>query len=111
MARKFRFWNDRRRKTRNAHRSTARRGWRKNSLGNVDLAFERLEDRWVLSAGVLDPTFNPGGTIPGVLVGDLGFVEDGKAIAVQSDGKILITGTVTPGPAGDRNIGVGALQP
>jgi hypothetical protein len=104
MARKFGFWNGRRRKTRTSQRSTALRRWRKHALGNVDLGFERLEDRWVLSAGALDTTFNPGGTIPGVLVSDLGFSEDGRAVVVQDNGQILIAGTV--GPPLNRNFGV-----
>lgn len=60
------------------------------------LNVERLEDRRMLAAGSLDPTFDPPpiGPLPGVVVSDLGFFEEGQALAVQSDGKILMVGTL-----------------
>ncbi len=54
---------------------------------------ELLEGRELLNAGALDPTFNPGGPIPGVelIPSALGY-----SIAIQSDGKILAGGDANP---------------
>jgi len=47
----------------------------------------------LLENGDLDPSFNPGGPMPGVVTRDLGGVLDlGLAMAMQSDGKVLVGG-------------------
>src|SRR5262245_24627045 len=52
---------------------------------------ERLEDRTLLSAGDLDPTFGVGGK---VLIGFHGSYEDTPtALTRQSDGKLVVAGT------------------
>src|SRR5262245_28480130 len=62
---------------------------------------ERLEDRTVPSAGMLDPTFGPppigiGGRVitthfyPQASFGD--FVEGSNSLVVQADGKIVVAG-------------------
>jgi uncharacterized delta-60 repeat protein len=52
---------------------------------------ERLEDRLTPTAGMLDTTFGQGG----IVLTHFGFFsnDQGKAIAVQSDGKILVAGS------------------
>src|SRR3954454_22622268 len=67
-----------------ASRSVSRN---RGSLARV----ERLDPRTLLSAGALDPSF--GGT--GLETQDFGFGDDtGYAVTVQSDGRILVAGTV-----------------
>jgi len=56
------------------------------------LRLEQLEDRCLLSAGDLDPTFGAGG----IVVTDLTYGEVSDA-TIQPDGKIVVVGT-TPGP-------------
>jgi hypothetical protein len=52
---------------------------------------EKLDSRVLLSAGALDPGF--GGS--GLVTQDFGFGDDfGYAVTVQSDGRILVAGTV-----------------
>src|SRR5262245_50319353 len=91
MARKFFNWakgNGRR-----GRRQIVRR---RNPLRNSDLRLERLEDRRLLAAGDLDTTFNPGGLVPGIKIGQ--FAPDGAGsdgdegvvTAVQADGKIVV---------------------
>lgn len=56
------------------------------------LVIERLEPD-----GDLDPTFNPGGPIPGRLVTRLGFAEAaGRSVLVLPDGKIVVAGFYYP---------------
>ena len=93
MTRKRMFWHDRQQKSKPRRRVASRR--RRNPLREANLGVERLEDRHLLSAGTLDPTFNPTGTPPGTLVGDLFFL-GAEATAVQADGKILVAGTHQP---------------
>ena len=93
MTRKFNLWHKTKRgsKTRS---SQAKRRRVKTPLRAPMLGMELLEDRWMLAAGSLDTTFNPAGAVPGTLIANLGFIENGQAVAVQADGKILIAGTV-----------------
>src|SRR3954449_3433517 len=64
--------------------------------------FERLDPRTLLSAGALDTSF--GGT--GLVTQDFGFGDDtGYAVTVQSDGRILVAGTVR-GSNGSTDFGV-----
>jgi uncharacterized delta-60 repeat protein len=49
---------------------------------------EALEDRRLLSAGALDPTFGSGGLVTSALASSA----DTKGMAIQSDGKIVVTG-------------------
>ena len=101
MTRKLMFWHDRRAHSPKYRRRVASRRRRNNPLRDAILGVERLEDRHLLSAGTLDPAFNPTGPTPGVLVANLGFIEEGQSVAVQADGKILIAGTV-------ETVGMGA---
>jgi uncharacterized delta-60 repeat protein len=100
MPRKFKFWHERGHHSQPRRRVASRRR-RINPLRAANLGLERLEDRHLLSAGTLDPTFNPTGTLPGTLVGDLFFL-GAETIAVQPDGKILVGGTYQP-PVGGVN--------
>ena len=45
--------------------------------------------------GSLDATFNPSGTLPGTLSIPIGMEASGSGVAVQTDGKILISGIST----------------
>lgn len=54
---------------------------------NVDFAVVRYN-----SDGSLDTTFGQGGVHPGIVVTDLGSNDYGRALAIQSDGKILVAG-------------------
>ena len=49
---------------------------------------EALEDRTLLSPGDLDAAFGTGGLV----VADLGDAEQGKSVAIQDDGKIVVAG-------------------
>ena len=99
MTRMRMFWHDRQQKSHKPRRRVASRRRRNNPLRDSSLGVERLEDRCMLSAGTLDPTFNPTGTPPGTLVDDLFFL-GAQAIAVQADGKILVGGTHQPSVGG-----------
>ena len=48
---------------------------------------EALEDRTLLSAGALDPTFGTGG-----IVKNGGFNDSAAAVLVQPDGKVIVAG-------------------
>src|SRR5262245_24661714 len=52
---------------------------------------ELLENRLVPSAGALDPTFGTGGKVTTDLQGSS--QDDGQAVAVQADGKIVVAGS------------------
>ena len=52
------------------------------------VAIEQLESRRLLSAGELDPSFGTGGKV----VTDFGGTDSGQAVAVQSDGRIVVVG-------------------
>src|SRR5262245_49687801 len=55
----------------------------------IPLSFERLEDRRLLSAGALDPTFGSGGKV----TTDFGGVLDQAAsVVIQPDGKVVAAG-------------------
>src|SRR5205823_1756423 len=56
---------------------------------------ERLEDRTLLNAGDLDPTFGTGGKVLTDFVGPIEAVA--AAEVIQPDGKILVAGTGTLG--------------
>jgi uncharacterized delta-60 repeat protein len=107
MTRKSLFWHNRQQRSPQRRGRARGRRRRASALREARLGVEWLETRHLLSAGSLDTTFNPAGPIPGVLVSDLGFIEDGQAVAVQADGKILIGGTFEPaGGANARNFAV-----
>ena len=57
------------------------------------MGLERLEDRALLSAGSLDPTFGDGGLV----TANFGYAPSGDegrdVIAVQADGKIVLAGS------------------
>src|SRR5262249_28722743 len=68
---------------------------------------EALEDRCLLSAGVLDPTFNPAGSPAGTFAGALsGGVSD---VLVQPSGNIVLAGT-TYNSQGDAVFGAAELN-
>src|SRR5689334_25034272 len=108
MARKFKFWNNRKHTARSGIRRSTPSRRRRSALRTTMLSIETLEDRRLLAGGNLDTTFNPAGAVPGTLIADLGFIEDGQSVAVQADGKILIAGTVENSALGanSRNYGV-----
>jgi uncharacterized delta-60 repeat protein len=55
------------------------------------LTFESLEDRRLLAAGMLDPTFG----LSGMVVTDFGEVSaSAQSVAVQSDGKVVVAGVI-----------------
>jgi uncharacterized delta-60 repeat protein len=58
---------------------------------NTILRFERLEDRLLLTAGMLDPTFGDGGRL---LASPLNpnFGDNAKSVAVQPDGRVIVAG-------------------
>jgi uncharacterized delta-60 repeat protein len=56
---------------------------------------EVLEDRRLLSAGALDPTFNPAGNPPGTASVALGAVDHATGVLVQPSGKVVVTGQST----------------
>lgn len=66
-------------------------------VGHVYKIGEGFETDMVIwrfsSAGILDVTFNAGVT-PGYAVYDSGGNDEGKGVAIQSDGKIVVTGLV-----------------
>ena len=68
---------------------------------------EPLDGRLLLSAGDLDASFGSGG----LLVQDFGFGDDfAYAVAVQSDGRILVAGTVQ-GSNGTTDFGLARFMP
>jgi uncharacterized delta-60 repeat protein len=69
----------------------------KNDHARKSLNLELLEARILLSAGKLDLTFG----IDGLVTTDFGSTSDGAgSVAIQADGKILVTGTTVPPGAG-----------
>jgi uncharacterized delta-60 repeat protein len=68
--------------------------WRRRPAGRWSYrpSLEVLERRLLLSASSLDPTFGNGGmtTIP--LFANSGNIADGKIVALQADGKIVVVG-------------------
>jgi uncharacterized delta-60 repeat protein len=64
------------------------------------LRLERLEDRTLLSAGDLDPTFGMGGKVTSDFQGNLSTY--GNALALQADGKIVVAGTTAAGTLTNR---------
>jgi uncharacterized delta-60 repeat protein len=75
----------------------ARSAFRRNRAA---VSAEALETRVVLAAGDLDTTFNGTGTVttPATAFGS----DTGKAVAIQTDGKIVVVGDV-PGGTNDIN--------
>src|SRR3954466_4915635 len=71
--------------------------WRRAHKAIKPVACEALEMRKLLSAGDLDPTFGNGGIVLGPAL------TSGDAVAVQSDGKVLL--------AYDRRSGLGDYLP
>src|SRR5262249_14246648 len=53
---------------------------------------ELLEDRCLLSAGALDPTFGSGGKVFTDLSGPGTGTDSARGVVVQPDGKILVAG-------------------
>ncbi|HYO25167.1 MAG TPA: PKD domain-containing protein [Lacipirellulaceae bacterium] len=72
----------------------------------IGMGVERLEDRRMLAAGALDTTFNPTGAIPGTVIQNFAFEDNGNAVAVQADGKTLIAGTWADGSPDGRDFAV-----
>jgi uncharacterized delta-60 repeat protein len=62
-------------------------GMRRTGVATDDVAVVRLEND-----GDLDPTFNPGGTQPGVKVLDGDAYNRAEDVVVQPDGKIVVAG-------------------
>lgn len=61
-------------------------------------AFERLEDRTLLSSpGVLDPSFGTGGKVVTSFAGDAG----ARSVALQGDGKLVVAGFANGGATAD----------
>ena len=56
---------------------------RTNANGGYDIALVRYQKN-----GVLDPTFGLGG----IVITDLGGFEEGRAVAIEADGKIVVAG-------------------
>lgn len=88
----------------NAPRRRRGRSWRPR--------LELLEDRCLLSAGDLDPTFGAGG----IVVTDLGSTSDTTSdLALQADGKVVVLGSVASNQRGVfglvRYLPSGALDP
>ena len=69
-------------------RRSRRRSW--FSGRRIDAAVERLEDRSLLSAGALDPTFGLGGIVTTDFLGSN--TDAAQAVALQNDGKIVVAG-------------------
>ena len=59
---------------------------------------ERLEDRTLLSAGALDPTFGSGGIAVTSFIGN---DSQPEAVALQADGKIVVVGWSPSTASGD----------
>ena len=63
-------------------------------MKNPNLGLELLEDRTLMAAGALDPTFGAGGVaklgVPGPQIAGA------FAVATQSDGKLVVVGDATP---------------
>src|SRR5262249_54947341 len=57
----------------------------RNNRNTFRPRLEALEDRWMLSAGALDPTFGSGGTV----TTSFNAGANAGAIALQPDGKIV----------------------
>lgn len=69
------------------------------------LQLERLEDRSLLTAGMLDPTFGDGGQLLTNLVGSSPSYDIASSAAVQADGKIVVAGYTNLGsPGGNINL-------
>jgi uncharacterized delta-60 repeat protein len=60
---------------------------------------EVLEDRCLLSAGGLDPTFNPTGSPPGTATVVIGQADGAHAVLAQPSGKIVLVGESTDSKA------------
>jgi uncharacterized delta-60 repeat protein len=67
---------------------------------------EQLEDRRLLAAGSLDTTFNPGGLVPGVVIQNFTFENNGAAVAVDSAGRTLVAGTYGTGAVNSGDFAV-----
>jgi len=73
----------------------------------VGIAVEGGVDRFAVARlntnGLLDATFNPGGSLPGTVstaIDNAANPSDGYSVAIQSDGKIVVAGTVTDSISG-----------
>jgi uncharacterized delta-60 repeat protein len=94
MARKHLKFYGRQQRTELFRRKKSLKRWRNNLGRTVDLGMEKLEPRWVLaSPGSLDTTFD----LDGVVFGEFGSTArvELTSTAVQSDGKIVVAGTIT----------------
>jgi uncharacterized delta-60 repeat protein len=87
-------------------------GLRRSRVGSLASRFgmgfgvEQLEDRRLLAAGSLDTTFNPGGLVPGVVIQNFAFEDNGVAVAVDSAGRTLVAGTYGTGAVGSGDFAV-----
>jgi uncharacterized delta-60 repeat protein len=87
-------------------------GLRRSRVGSLASRFgmgfgvEQLEDRRLLAAGSLDTTFNPGGLVPGVVIQNFAFEDNGAAVAVDSAGRTLVAGTYGTGAVGSGDFAV-----
>jgi uncharacterized delta-60 repeat protein len=57
------------------------------------LTIEALEDRTLLNAGDLDPSFGVGGLVTTEFLNGPSRADTAAAVAVQADGKIVVAGT------------------
>ncbi|MFK7784557.1 MAG: hypothetical protein AB8B56_05570, partial [Crocinitomicaceae bacterium] len=71
----------------------------KNLTFLATLSLSLIISRAFCQSGTLDPTFGAGGIVTTSFPGD----NDGEAVAIQTDGKILIVGT-TDDPSGNLNL-------
>jgi uncharacterized delta-60 repeat protein len=67
------------------------------------LAVESLEDRFTPDAGLLDPTFGTGGKALIPLDRVPGGTDEAAAVALQSDGKIVVVGKALDGTTGSQD--------
>ena len=64
---------------------------RASQTAHKSLHFEALEDRCLLAAGMLNPTFGAGGKV----ITDIGgSYDEARSVAVQSDGRIVVAGYI-----------------
>ncbi len=66
---------------------------RRNKPSRRTLFLERLEDRSLLTAGLLDPNFGSGGKVTTDISASTLDLVSRNSIVVQPDGKVVVAGT------------------
>ncbi len=88
---------------------SANRDARRFRAKGCALRLEALEDRTLLAAGALDPTFGSGGRVITEFIGPV--ESEGQAVALQPDGKVVLAGKASNRVVVARYQADGSLDP